>query len=177
MLGVCSICIRFGWQASTKQRDNVGPTAIRCYVVSPSANTGRRPDFDMAFYVDCANSTAWDYLATNQWPVLLTQQAQVAMATSNQRWSDVAITACACWVYSLTRRFWRVPTINVLSRHKKKICPLCRGGCGGRNWLKLFHIHICAQTCCRNDGDARFVSFTLSSSNTGFLKHDKLTTI
>ena len=93
MLGVCSICIRFGWQASTKQRDNVGPTAIRCYVVSPSANTGRRPDVDMAFYVDCADSKAWDYLATNQWPVLLTQQAQVAMATSNQRYcNDVDVT-------------------------------------------------------------------------------------
>ena len=91
--------------------------------------------------------------------------------TLHVRWSDVAITACACWVYSLTRRFWRVPTINVMSRHKKKICSLCRGGCGGRNWLKLFHIHICAQACCRNDGDARFVSFTLSTSNTGFLKH------
>ena len=180
MLGVCSICIRFGWQASTKQRDNVGPTAIRCYVVSPSANTGRRPDVDMAFYVDCADSKAWDYLATNQWPVRLTQQAQVAMATSNQRsCNDVDVTLhksndvartliwrrnyrmCLLGIF-FDEAVWRVPTINVLSRHKKKICPLCRGGCGGRNWLKLFHIHICAQACCRNDGESGiFVVCTL----------------
>ena len=38
--------------SSTKQRDNVGPTAIRCYVVSPSANTG--PFFIFLFTnIDC----------------------------------------------------------------------------------------------------------------------------
>ena len=147
MLGVYSICILFGWQVSIKQRDNVGPTAIRYYVVSPSANTRRRPDVDMALYVDFTDSKAWHDLATNQWPM--------------------------AW-YIL----WRgVPgsTHNQYSEQtkQKKICPLCRGGCGGRNWLKLFHIHLCAQACCRYDGDARFVSFTMSTCNTGFLKHDK----